>query len=102
MLSKKNSRLIDVEGQKYRWSVSGDSGYNVVIVQHAEANGQRLETIIPLPEGSSLSAITPSTVAQTIKDALKLGWRPEQKSSPLQLSMNADELLEVMRGLGTD
>lgn len=99
MLSKKNSRIIDVEGQKYRWSVSGDSGFNVLVVQHAETNGQRLEILMPLTEESTNSPITPASVAQATKDALEIGWTPLKKAPPLELSLNADGLRDIRLGL---
>ncbi len=101
MLSRKKSRVIVFEGQKYRWSVSGDSGYSVLVVQHTETDGQRLEIITSLVEGPTVNAITPSFVVQTIKDALKTGWTPLQKAPPLELSLNAVGRLEIRRGLAT-
>jgi len=40
-LSRRSSRSITVDGVEYRWAVSPDSGYLWLIVERADAPGQR-------------------------------------------------------------
>jgi hypothetical protein len=42
-LARKGSRSIAVGGQKFRWAVSPDSGYMVLVAELADEPGQRLE-----------------------------------------------------------
>lgn len=110
MLSKKRSRPIVVGNERYRWSVGKGSGYVVLAVQHDEANGQRLETVIstdvgefwvefPHVDGLTLKVIKPSLVSRIILDALQMGWRPKEKRSPLETTLNANEQLDIRRGI---
>ena len=75
---KKSSRLITVELNQYRWSVSEDSGFSVFVVQSAAGNGQRLEVIVNWETNSSDNiqppAITPSIVSYAISAAIREGF----------------------------
>lgn len=42
-LAKKGSRRITVDGVLYRWVLSPDDGYMVLVTESADASGQRLE-----------------------------------------------------------
>jgi len=110
MLSKKKSRPITVNDQKYRWAIAPDGEYVTLVVQHAESNGQKLEIIIktdvnrfwlefPNTGDLNMRVVTPSLVSNLIEEALNLGWLPTLKNSPLELSLNEEEKLQVRRGL---
>lgn len=100
MLPKKNSRAIEVGDESYRWAVSGDSGFNVLVVQHAAANGQRVEVIASTPDEGGPASITPALVAQAVREAMQIGWKPKDRASPLVLTLNQKQQLEIRRGLG--
>ncbi|MEL6922796.1 MAG: hypothetical protein AAFO94_02030 [Bacteroidota bacterium] len=101
-LSKRKSRIINVDNQAYRWSPSLDSGFVVLVVQHHSGHGSRLEIIISddkhivIENGSySISMgepnqliITPALVALMIRSSLELGWQPEENGPPLQLTLS--------------
>ncbi len=46
-LAKKGSRLISIDGMIYRWVVSPDSNYMVLVVETNDEPGQRLEATFP-------------------------------------------------------
>jgi hypothetical protein len=113
MLSKKRSRSIVVECEEYRWSIADAGVYGTLAIQHAEANGQRLEVIVQLidegPTGSGADAqpglirsVTPVLVERIIRDGLTLGWLPKRRFPPLEATLNALDKLEVRRGLQKD
>ncbi|MFN0135737.1 MAG: hypothetical protein ACKVS9_06420 [Phycisphaerae bacterium] len=96
-LSKGNSRPIVFQGAAYRWAVSGDSGCMWLVVERADAVGQRLEVcfdyanrIEPRQDGSATlhqqRSITPGVVARVIEAALSRGWAPIAKGrAPMRI-----------------
>ena len=84
----------------------------VLVVQHVSGNCKKLEVVISddinvVVENGSYSIeigdankliITPSLVEQVIRDAVSIGWQPQEKGAPLELSLNGNKL-EVRRGL---
>ncbi|WP_299464631.1 hypothetical protein, partial [uncultured Gimesia sp.] len=99
---------------EYRWSPSQDSGYMVLVVQHASGTGKKLEVVISddqniVVENGSYSIevgdinkllITPKLVQSIIRDALVLGWRPRESGPPVELSL-IEGGFQVRRGLDT-
>ena len=89
-LAKKGSRSIDVNGSRFRWVVSPDSGYMVLVVELAEHPGQRLEAHFSYGDQHDEEAgairqgakVTPKIVRATILAALSKGWRPEERNQP--------------------
>lgn len=83
-LPKKGSRLIEVNGVKYRWRTSGnDYGINC-FVEHSETPGQLLRRIFPYVKRANGEqvAITSADVAALIDYGLSEGWTP-QKNGPM-------------------
>lgn len=84
-LPKKESRLISVTGKTFRWIVSPDSGYMVLVVELDGVKGQRLEVTFSYDDEQDLVTglntqrlqITPEVVSSCIKKALSSGWRPD-------------------------
>lgn len=87
-LAKKGTRRISVDGQAYRWVVSPDDGYMVLVVELAENPGQRLIACFDYQDifepagpgrwrivGQRIS-ISPGVVRSVIEAALISGWRP--------------------------
>lgn len=84
-LSKKSSRILETETAQYRWAVSEDSGYSILVVQDSEGTGQKLEVQIRWPDPSvaadthqQIPPITPGMVADIVKTALTDGWVPRR------------------------
>ena len=87
-LAKKETRLIHVDGDDYRWVISPDDGYMVLVVEPARAPRGRLlvytgydDLIVPdLDAGGytpfSGTAVTPGFVRSWIVYARAHGWEP--------------------------
>jgi hypothetical protein len=45
-LAKRGTRLLVVEGVTYRWVVSPDDGYMVLVAELSDTPGQRLKTTL--------------------------------------------------------
>lgn len=72
-LARKGTRIITVDGRRYRWLVSAGHDPNLAIVAElAEGAAQRMVTWVH----PRLSVITPSLVRRAIRHALDHGWRP--------------------------
>lgn len=89
-IPQKGSRTINIDGIKYRWTVSPDSGYMWLIVEQTEASGQRLEAYFEYHDvhesGGQTGRITgqrrsisPTIVRDIIVHALANGWKPQQR-----------------------
>lgn len=84
-LANKGSRKISVNGRDYRWVVSPDSGYNVLVVERASEPGQRLEAIFDYATcdfADPRFRITPKIVRDVIEHAIIEGWQPEVRGLP--------------------
>lgn len=101
-LSKKASRTIKVGTATYRWLVSEDSGYSVLVVQSESGFGQILEVIIDWEStvGDKISnslgpvAVTPSIVSSTINQAVHGGWDPSAAiTKPFRRRLRRDHSL---------
>lgn len=74
-LAKKGSRRIVVGAIPYRWVVSPDDGFLILVVELVEKPGQRLEAFFSY----NPKAMTPGSVRQIIEFALTRGWKPQQR-----------------------
>ena len=84
-LAKRSSRSIVVDDVAYRWVFSLDSGYGVLVVQHASGSGQRLEAQTALLDPGQQGSLTSVGVARVIRFALESGWTPTRSAPPLSL-----------------
>ena len=103
-LAKKGSRRITVEGVPYRWVLSPDDGYMVLVAESESTPGQRLEAFFQYhdlyepakPEVSRIvgqrRAVTPGVVREVILAALTRGWQPSQRGLPPFRIQNADQV----------
>ena len=101
-LGKKGSRTITVDDVVYRWAVSPDSGYSVVIVQSENGDGEKLLVSINwMQERYSFSGddgslkITPGLVRMLIQKGIEAGWSPDKQGRDLSCDLMADETLMV-------
>ena len=92
-LARHGSRTLTVDGVVYRWVVSPDSGFMVLVVELDGDSGQRLEATLCYRDdgpGAASGAVTPAVVRRAIERALADGWVPSARGrKPHQLS-NAD------------
>ncbi len=83
-LAHKGSRPITVDGTKYRWVVSSDNSYVVVVIKAYESAGQRTEVYIntdinrlwvefPHINDLNLRIVKPSDVRAMINKLLRRG-----------------------------
>lgn len=93
-LRKRNSRTILVDNTRYRWLVSPNKGFVVVVVQQENSNGQKIEVRFttdinsfwlefPATENMNLKIVSPRITEAMIRQALNLGWQPEKSGKPL-------------------
>jgi hypothetical protein len=79
--------------------LSPDSGYSVLVVQHAQANGSNLTIYISLnADKANLGAIiqppvTPSLVSEFIRQALQLGWPSTKRTLDFVCDLHTDRSL---------
>ncbi|MFI6985276.1 hypothetical protein ACIBSV_42850 [Embleya sp. NPDC050154] len=79
-IAKKGTRIIVVGGERYRWVVSPDSGYMVLLIERAEGDGRRVSTVF-----EQSAVVTPGVVAAVIEGAQRLGWVPGNCGTELRL-----------------
>jgi hypothetical protein len=101
-LAKKGSRKIRVENSEFRWVVSPDSGFMVIVIETAKDPGQRLFIQIGYNDTRSASGycvqtqkITPALVRQIILKAQAIGWTPSKRGKELYLKLEKGDLLTM-------
>jgi hypothetical protein len=105
-LARKGSRKLALDEHEYRWAVSGDDGYLVLVIESATNHGQRLEAVFKyhneVPDASGflrmagqLRVITPEVVRSVIQLALERGWRPLQTKLKPFCIRDADDIIPV-------
>jgi hypothetical protein len=79
-LAKKGTRVVDVDGRRYRWRVhtAGDPNF-AIVVELAEHAAQRMVTWVHPPA----YVITPDVVRGAIRHALAHGWAPDRRGPEL-------------------
>lgn len=104
-LSKKSSRRIVVNEENYRWTISPSSNYIVLIAEYEEVKGRRLEVKIqtdidsfwinfPKVSDLNLKIVYPKEVAIIISTAIKQGWDPHEKGSPVKFVLSSNNVLK--------
>ena len=101
-LAAKSSRTINVDGEAYRWAVSPDSGYDVLVVQAADGTGAKLLTTVDYSgityataDANGVLAITPGLVVSVIRQANENGWQPNRTGSDIACRLKPDESIEI-------
>ncbi len=102
-LPKKKSRIITIDGIKYRWLVGPNDGYNVFVAQKEGVDGRIIEVYFktdisalwvefPNVDHLNLKVINPKDSETIIRQALQLGWDPEEKGNPVVYDLIDDKL----------
>lgn len=102
---KKKSRTITIDGTKYHWLVGPNDGFNVFVAEKAGVKGRRMEVNFPTEINSvwlefpkidhlNLKIIKPKEAASIIRQAVRQGWNPEEKGSPIKYDLVDDKLVE--------
>jgi len=104
-LSTKGSRPITVDDEPYRWAVSPDSGYSVLVVQSAKGNGAKLLVSMDWlavdanasvnEELGNLLRVTPGLVVTVVRQALANGWEPTGTGRDFTCRLKADGSIDV-------
>ena len=104
-LPKKKSRTILIDNIKYLWLVGPNDGYNVFVAQKEGTSGRIIEVYFatdinsywvefPNVENLNLKIIKPKDSETIIRQALQLGWNPEQKGNPLVYDLIDNKLVK--------
>lgn len=104
-LPKKKSRTILIDSIKYRWLVGPNDGYNVFVAQKEGVNGRIIEVYFatdidsywiefPNVDNLNLKIIKPKDSETIIRQALELGWNPEEKGNPIVYDLINNKLLK--------
>ena len=94
-LPKKYSRKIVVGGTTYVWHLSQNSlelKEAPITIAQADAPRQFLH-VDPFPALLGHCEITPRTIRRVILWALKNGWRPTERRSPLRIGYRDGEFI---------
>ncbi|MCO7222703.1 hypothetical protein [Pleionea sp. CnH1-48] len=86
---------------RYRWVISPASGYVVFVAESANDPARKVEVYIgsginqmwlefPSVDGLNLKVITPKDAAAIIRQALKLGWIPDERGAPFVFDYHED------------
>lgn len=90
-LAKKGTRLITVDGVRYRWVVAPDDEPGMgIVVERAEAPAQRMVTWVDYG-----AVVTPRLVAGMIRQALDQGWTPERRAAQIVFRISHGEALAL-------
>lgn len=96
-LARKRSRAIEVDGESYRWALSPDSGYDVIVVQSAAGTGAKLRVYAAHDNARFNSvndngpyAVTPALVTLIIRQAREQGWQPNALTKDAVFDLQPD------------
>ncbi len=104
-IRKKNSRLINCNGIKFRWTVAPGTHFINFVAEGVESKGRKIEVLVesdinrfwtefPHVSDLNLQVIMPKDAASFILKALEDGWNPEEKGKSIKYKLLADKLLK--------
>jgi len=104
-LPKKKSRIINIDNTQYRWLVGPNDGYNVFVAEKENVKGQKIEVYFdtdinaywvefPNVDGLNLKILKPKDAELIIRQALKDGWHPESKRSPIVFDLKNEKIIK--------
>ena len=86
-LNKRGSRRIAVGGIAYRWNAAAPP-VSFAVERTDVARSATL--VVQLPSPRPDAPVTPSTVANAVREALGRGWRPDRHGPPFVLNHPED------------
>lgn len=104
-LPKKKSRTILIDNIKYHWLVGPNDGYNVFVAQQEGVKGRIIKVYFatdinsywvefPNVDNLNLKIIKPKDAEAIIRQALQLGWNPEEPGNPIVHDLIDNKLLK--------
>ncbi|MGD3111529.1 hypothetical protein [Streptomyces sp. YGL11-2] len=84
-LAVRGSRLITVDGTRYRWAVSPDAAGLAVVAGWADGDGARMATW-----RDHGTVIAPGEVAALIRRAREHGWNPRERGPQHTFRLDED------------
>ena len=101
-LARSGSRAITVDDIAYRWALSPDSGYDVIVVQAATGVGAKLRVYVSYlqvvyadADDQGRLAVTPGLVTLIIRQACEHGWQPGETGLDTTCDLQADGAIVV-------
>lgn len=103
-LPKKKSRPITIDNENYRWIVSPRAkGIVAFIAEKENSNGSIIDvrvesdinnfwTEFPYVKNLNLKVIKPSDAELIIKQAISLGWKPDESGRPNKFDFDGKKL----------
>jgi hypothetical protein len=92
VLAKKGTRLMTVEGARYRWVVAPNDEPGLgIVVEAADSSGQRMVTWID--HGTTIS---PWLVREAILQALAHGWQPQVRGPERVFRLDARSISNAL------
>jgi hypothetical protein len=93
-LPKNKSRIITIDGVKYRFMIGPNDGFNIFYAQNDITNGSKImvyfDTDIdsfwlnfPGVDDLNLKNLKPKEAESVIRQAIKLGWNSEERGKTL-------------------
>lgn len=93
-LARKGTRVMTVEGTRYRWVVAPNDEPGLgIVVEAADSPGQRMVTWV-----DHGTLISPWLVREAILHALAEGWQPQARGPERVFRFEAQRINEMMRG----
>lgn len=104
-LPKKKSRIINIDGVKYRWMVGPNDGYNVFVAEKEHIKGLKIQVHFDIEVNRSssefsdtnnlnLKILKPKDAETIIRQALNDGWEPEKKGRPIVFDLKDDRIIK--------
>jgi len=92
-LAKKGTRLMTVEGARYRWAVAPNDEPGLgIVVEAADSPGQRMVTWV-----EHGTAISPWLVREAILHALSEGWSPRARGPERVFRLETPRIQQALR-----
>lgn len=104
-LIKKATRTIKINNETFRWVISPNNDYIVLVVENNDIKGSKINVYIetdidkywinfPKVENMNLKVIKPKDVEFIIKQAIKQGWDSKKSGKPIIFYLKQNVLIK--------
>lgn len=104
-IPKKKSRIIHIDQVEYRWIVGPNDGYNLFYAEKEGTKGRMITIFFdtdinefwvefPFVDKLNLKILKPKDAEFIIRQALKMGWNPDEKGIPIIFDWKENELIK--------